>query len=147
MEACTFFGHRDLNYQHIEDNLTVIIKDLITKNGVNTFFVGDSGNFDKTVYRVLINLKKTSYPDINISLVLAYLPKQNEFSLTDYSNSVYPEGIENVPLRFAIIFRNNFMIENSKYVITYVKRDIGGAAKFKAIAEKKDKLVIELSNI
>ena len=60
--------------------------------------------------------------------------------------TILPEGIETVPPRFAISYRNKWMIEQSDYVITYVIHSWGGAAQFKELAEKKGKTVIELLN-
>lgn len=52
---------------------------------------------------------------------------------------VFPEGIELVPKRFAISFRNRFMVEQSDTVIAYVVSPCGGAAKFTDLALKKEK--------
>ncbi len=49
-----------------------------------------------------------------------------------------------MPFRFGIEYRNKWMIENSDYVVTYVRRSFGGAAKFKALAERKKKNVINI---
>ena len=51
-----------------------------------------------------------------------------------------------MPLRFAISYRNKWMIEQSDYVVTYVNHSWGGAAQFKELAEKKGKTVIELND-
>ena len=58
--------------------------------------------------------------------------------------TVLPDGIETVPPRFAINYRNKFMLENADFVITYVTHSWGGAAKYKQMAEKKKKRIIEL---
>lgn len=50
-----------------------------------------------------------------------------------------------VPRRFAIDKRNRWMIDHSDFVITYVSRSFGGAAKFKEIAEKKNRVVINIT--
>ena len=36
------------------------------------------------------------------------------------------------------------MIDNSDFVITYVKSVIGGAAQFKELAQKKKKIIVEI---
>ena len=38
------------------------------------------------------------------------------------------------------------MIDNSDYVIVYVEHKTGGAAKFKEIAERKKKIVINIAD-
>ena len=59
-------------------------------------------------------------------------------------NTIYPEGIESVPKRFAISWRNKWMLTESEYVVAYVKHSWGGAAKYYEMAEKKGKNVINL---
>lgn len=86
------------------------------------------------------------YPHIKYSVVLAYMPgKKDEFSYEDYSDTLMPDGIETVPKRFAISYRNKWMIDQSDYVVTYVTNRIAsGAAQFKELAEKRKKIVINL---
>jgi hypothetical protein len=138
---CTFFGHKDTP-KELEPTLRTTLVDLIENHGATEFYVGNNGNFDTMVRRQLENLSQT-YP-ITYNIVLAYLPtKKSEYN--DYTNTIYPEGIETVPKRFAISYRNKWMVEQSDIVITYVARTYGGAWQFKALAERQEKMVIELS--
>lgn len=106
------------------------------------FYVGNNGIFDTMIRRQLEDLSHT-YP-INYSVVLAYMPtKKNEHE--DFTNTILPEGIEAVPKRFSISYRNKWMIQQSDVVVTYVTHTYGGAWKFKALAERQGKLVIELN--
>ncbi len=138
---CTFFGHKDTP-KEIEPTLRSTLIDLIENKNVNIFYVGNNGNFDTMVHHQLEDLSQT-YP-ITYSVVLAYLPgKKNEYD--DYTNTILPEGIETVPKRFAISYRNKWMIKQADVVVTYVTRNFGGASQFKALAERQGKMVIELS--
>ena len=143
--TCTFFGHRFVP-QKIEPTLRSTLIDLIENHGADLFYVGNHGEFDAMVRRVLCELS-AKYP-IRYRVVLAYMPeKQDEYRLTDYSNTILPEGIETAPKRFAISYRNRWMIEQSDFVVTYVVHDAGsGAAQFKKLAELKGKTIIELSS-
>ena len=137
----TFFGHKDTP-KNIEPTLRTTLVDLIENHGATEFYVGNNGNFDTMVRCQLENLSQT-YP-ITYNIVLAYLPtKKNEYE--DHSNTILPEGIETVPKRFAISYRNKWMVEQSDVVVTYVKHSFGGAAQFKVLAKKQGKMVIELS--
>ena len=137
----TFFGHKDTP-KEIEPTLRTTLVDLIENHGATEFYVGNNGNFDTMVRRQLENLSQT-YP-ITYNVVLAYLPtKKSEYD--DYTNTIYPEGIETVPKRFAISYRNKWMVEQSDIVVTYVTHTYGGAAQFKELAERQGKMVIELS--
>ena len=81
---------------------------------------------------------------IRYEVVLAYMPKKTDpFFETYYT--ILPEGIETVPPRFAVEYRNRWLIDHSDLVVTCVTRPFGGAAKFKALAERKNKKIIELS--
>ena len=138
--VCIFFGHRD-TYDLERDKLKQAIIKEIEENGADTFYVGTHGNYDRMVFSVLKELKEV-YPTISINEVLAYLPKNDG---EDYSYTVFPEGIELVPKRFAINFRNKWMIEQSDMVIAYVKHSFGGSSKFVEMAKKKNKTVINLA--
>ena len=138
--CCTFFGHRDAPGE-IRPKLHDVLFDLIENEGVARFYVGNQGNFDAMVYGVLGELQKTH--DIRVDIVLAYLPVKKDL-VCEHAPTILPEGIETVPRRFAIEYRNKWMIEQSDIVVTYVRRSFGGAAKFKALAERKGKTVISL---
>ena len=137
----TFFGHKDTP-KEIEPTLRSTLIDLIENKNVTVFYVGNNGNFDTMVRRQLEDLSHT-YP-ITYSVVLAYLPtKKSEYD--NYTNTILPEGIETKPKRFAISYRNKWMVGQSDVVVTYVTHSFGGAAQFKEMAEKQGKTVIELS--
>ena len=142
--TCTFFGHRS-SPNEIEPALRSTLFDLIENHQVTLFYVGNHGAFDKMVSEVLKELS-TQYA-IQYYIALAYMPqKRNEFDMPDESNTLLPEGIETVPKRFAIHYRNKWMIGQADYVITYVTNTISsGAAQFKDLALKKKKVVIELA--
>ena len=137
--VCTFFGHRDTP-DSIRKALYETLNDLIVNHGADTFYIGSQGNFDRMVISELEKLFSI-YPHIKCYIVLAYMPKSNEKYCFD---TIYPDGLESVPPKFALDKRNRIMLEWSDIVITYVGCNFGGAAKFKAIAEKKGKQVINL---
>ena len=143
MSSCTFFGHRECS-DSIKIKLKELLIDLITNNDVDMFYVGNQGQFDAIVHSVLRELKK-EYPQINYAVVLAYMPgKQTEYD--DYSNTMLPEGIESVHPRYAISWRNNWMIQQSNYVVTYITHSWGGAAQFAVKASKRGKVIINVSD-
>ena len=140
MIAATFFDHKDTP-KEAEPTLRATLIDLIENKNVTVFYVGNNGNFDTMVRRQLEDLSQT-YP-ITYSVVLAYLPtEKNKYD--NLTNTIYPEGLETVPKRFAISRRNEWMIQQSNVVVTYVAHPFGGAAQFKERAERKNKVVIDL---
>lgn len=141
--TCTFFGHRNTP-KEVSAELRRILVDLIERRGVTEFLVGSQGAFDSIVKRELRSLKE-SYP-IRFAVVLAYLTNADVLTEEEADDTVFPEGIECVPKRFAIDFRNKWMVGKSDYVVTYVKHSFGGAAKFKEYAERKNKAVINIAD-
>ena len=71
--------------------------------------------------------------------------KRDALTDFDYKNTLLPEGIEAVHPRFAISWRNKWMIKQSDYVVTYITHSWGGAAQFAKLAEKQKKTVINLA--
>ncbi len=141
--TCTFFGHRDTPGE-IEPLLRRVLLNLIQKEKVDLFYVGNHGTFDYMVRRNLKRLKE-EYPHINYAVVLAYMPgEKNDYREEDYSDTIFPDGLENTPPKYAIIKQNEWMIERSDYVVVYVKHTFGGASKFKDLAEKKEKRIVDI---
>lgn len=143
MPACTFFGHRDCP-NTIKPKLRQAIIDLIENHNVDMFYVGNQGRFDAIVRGVLRELQQ-EYPQINHAVVLAYMPdEQTEYD--DYSDPMLPEGIEFVHPRYAISWRNNWMLKQAGYVVTYITHSLGGAAQSETKAKLMNLVVYNLAN-
>ena len=142
MKACTFFGHRDCP-ESIRGRLREEVERLISHQQADTFYVGTQGSFDRMAYAVLKELR-IKYPRIKVYRVLAYMPKNGAVSNDDGSDkdTILPEGIERVHARYAIVWRNNWMIDKSDYVIAYVTHTFGGAYQSLERAKKKGKTTI-----
>jgi len=138
---CTFFGHRDCPLA-VEHELRRVLWNLVEQGGADEFMVGTHGNFDRMVLGQLRKLKE-AFPHIHYDVVLAYMPQHG---LPDrYENTIYPEGMECVPRKFAILKRNQWMVERCDMVVSYVLYSGGGAAQFVRLAEKKGKRIINLA--
>ena len=122
MATCTFFGHRDCP-SSIKGKWHKEIERLICNHGVDTFYIGTQGSFDRMAYSVLAELRKR-YQHIKVYRVLAYMPKPSD---ADTADTIVPEGIENTYPRYAIVHRNNWMINRSDYVVAYITHPFGGA--------------------
>lgn len=110
------------------------------------FYVGNNGHFDALVRQSLREMKP-EYLKMEYAVVLAYMPREKkEYDLADYSDTMLPEGIETVHPRFAISWRNKWMLKQSQYVVTYITHSWGGAAQFAEMAEKQRKHVINLAS-
>lgn len=135
---CTFFGHRDCP-DSLETDLEKCLQKLIENENATTFYVGNQGNFDRLVHKVLKRLKEM-YPHITYTIVLAYMPQNKK----QPEETLLPDGIENVPRRFAICYRNRFMLKKADCVIFYVHYISSGAYTYCVAAEKAGKRCIML---
>ena len=141
MATCTFFGHREC-----PDSIQTILKEqlinLIEQQQVDLFYVGHQGSFDRIVRHTLHELMLL-YPHIKYYIVLAYMPyAPKEYDDIDYSLALLPDGIETVPKRFAISWRNKWMLQQADYVVTYITHSWGGAAQYAKMAERYGKNMI-----
>lgn len=143
MRACTFFGHSDCS-EVIRPRLMDNIEKLIVREGVSLFYVGTHGGFDRIAYSVLCELEKKY--DIKVQVVLAYMHNGNKERYYDIGKSVFPEGQETVPYRYAIIYRNQYMIEKSDFVICFVNDCVTNSHKFVLRAMQKGLKVINIGN-
>ncbi len=143
MKSCTFFGHRDTP-ESIRYDLKQTLIDLIENKGVSVFYVGHNGKFDSMVLSEL-KLFSTVYRHIHYFVVIEDIPVgKRDFGVED-EHLLYPDFfIGNTPKQFALDRRNGWMVNQSDYVVTYVRKATGGARKFKERAEKKNKTVINL---
>lgn len=145
MTACTFFGHRDCP-SSIKEKLHGEIERLICHHGVDTFYVGTQGSFDRMAYVALVELRQR-YRYIKVYRVLAYMPRLSDIAQdrSVLDDTILPEGIEKVHPRYAIVHRNNWMIDRSDYVIAYITHPTGGAFQAVERAKKKAKTIIAIS--
>lgn len=141
-DACGFCGHADAP-EEVYAPLRSCIESMICRQGVREFYVGSQGAFDRMALRALREMKK-KHPAIRYAVVLAYLPGKSGPQCPSDS-TVFPEGLERVPPRFAIPLRNRWMVDNCRWMVAYVERSFGGAAKTLAYARKKGRTVIDLA--
>lgn len=145
MSACTFFGHRDCP-DGVCEILKAACKILIEQHEVNHFYVGNHGKFDRATARILQELEK-EYPQIRCETMLAYPPTERARN-TDraWTNTLLPSGVEYVPARAAITWRNKWMVDHADYVVAYVTRALGGAFRAVEYAKKRGKPVINIAD-
>ncbi len=142
---CTFFGHRDTP-QNIKPILEKTLRELIKEHSNIIFYVGNYGNFDRMVISVLKSLSVT-HKNLSYFVVLAYLPTtNNQQKALDCIPTLYPEGIENVPKKYAISFCNKWKVKKCDMVISYITHNIGGAVQFTKYALNQKKLIINLAD-
>lgn len=107
----------------------------------NSILSGKSKKNNDIVYQYL--QLKHKYLQSKYAVVLAYMPgKKTEYN--DYSDAMLPEGIESVHPHYAISWRNNWMLRQSDFVVTYITHSWGGAYQYAEKARRQKKIVINL---
>ena len=115
MPTCTFFGHRECP-EAIRPKLRAVVTELIEGRGVELFYVGQQGGFDAMAWAVLRELAGER-PHIRYAVVLEHMPGRRElWERLDYMETLLPEGIESVHPRYAIAWRNDWMLRRADYV-------------------------------
>ena len=143
----TFCGHSNCLFSDEEkEKLKQLLIKEIRKNPTCRFYLGGYGAFDSLCLRTLRELK-TDFPNIELLFITPYLDKNySKLQLAKYyyDDVIFPP-IENVPRKFAILKRNEWMVDSADLVIAYVKYSWGGAAKTLEYAKHKKKQIVNLS--
>ena len=143
----TFCGHSNCLFSDEEkEKLKQLLIKKIRKNPTCKFYLGGYGDFDSLCLRTLRELK-TDFPDIELLFITPYLDKNYsklELAKYYYDDVIFPP-IENVPRKFAILKRNEWMVDSADLVIAYVKYSWGGAVKTVEYAKRKKKQIINLA--
>ena len=143
----TFCGHSNCLFSDEEkEKLKQLLIKEIRKNPTCSFYLGGYGDFDSLCLRTLRELKK-DFPDIELLFITPYLDKNYsklELAKYYYDDVIFPP-IENVPRKFAILKRNEWMVDSANLVIACVKYSWGGAAKTLEYAKRKKKQIINLA--
>ena len=145
-KICCFAGHRDIyNIELIENILKQLIIKLITEENVGEFMVGNYGNFDNFVKKILFSIKE-NYPHIKITLVIPHLiASLKETENQGYECILVADMPENTPHKYRILKCNEYIVNKSQFMICYVKNTWGGAYKTYEYAKKKNVKIYNLA--
>ena len=143
-----FFGHKDFHDTDLEEK-TIEYITTISKNSNVNFYLGNNGKFDDFARRCCVKYKQ-SHIYSNIFLVMPYHDKnlinKIENYLGDYDNFIYPD-LKNTPLKFSILKRNEWLINNADVVICYINYSWGGAYQAVKKALSKNKIIYNIGEL
>ena len=123
MKTCFFIGHRDAP-ESIYDRLLSAVKRHISEYGVTDFVVGRYGNFDRLAARAVMEAKQHHH-NVSLTLLMPYYHADAEPLPDGFDGSLFPDGLETVPKRAAILRANQYMIHHCDYMIVYDAGRIG----------------------
>jgi len=116
-KRCFLIGHRNVP-ESIRSSLCNAIEQHISTYGVEEFYVGSYGQFDRMATQALTNAKYI-FPHIRLYLLAPYHPSERPISLpVGFDGSHYPFE-RAVPRRVAIIAANRMMVDYCDFLITY----------------------------
>lgn len=140
--TCFFIGHRDADPQILPD-LREAVERLILREQVSRFYVGGYGDFDRWAGEC-VRAMKASYPEILLYRVIPYHPSIRAVEVPPgFDGTHYPEGMERVPPRYAILRANYLMVDHCDHLIACVYHTVGNAWKVLQYAQKKDGMRID----
>lgn len=155
MATCCFTGHRpeklggyDYNSpknKEIKKRLEEACKNLIQSEGVDTFIVGGALGIDQMAFDVVYSLKETY--DLKIVVAIPFKNQASKWPISsvNYYNSqlskadslVYVDTLERYAIKGYTIGdyypakmqkRNEYMVDNSDFIIAYFDGSKGGTA-------------------
>lgn len=138
-----FCGHSEIDDEKAVESWLHEVVGRLLKNGKVIFFLGGYGRFDCMAARV-IHEHKQYETGIESVFVMPYLNTKMDLSL--YDSTVFPP-LENTPPRFAILKRNQWMVDEADLIVAYVRHNWGGAAKTLEYAKKRRKKTIAYPNL
>lgn len=106
---------------------------------VDEFFVGYYGNFDRIAVRAVNEFSELEGP-VCLTLVMHYMNKESYIDIIDlFTGAIYPDGLEKVPLKYAIVKGNQKMIDKVDYLIAYARDTTGNTGRLLEYARKREK--------
>ena len=143
----TFIGHsRIYEYDKLKLQVSAILTRLANASGGELLcYCGGYGQFDDLCLSACEKLKET-FPKMKTIFVTPYITEyyQKRMKLfleyNMYDEFLYPP-LEDVPLRFAITKRNEWMISRADTIIAFVNHTYGGAYKSLLYARRKNKIL------
>lgn len=147
----TFCGHRNITEREtVKEKLSAEIFRLFVgaehSNTSLSFYCGGYGEFDRLSEQIIEEVRR-GFPTVSCEklFITPYITppykERNDIMKERFDGILYPP-IENVPYRFAIIRRNEWMVDKSDLLIAYVKYSWGGAARTLEYARRKQKRIV-----
>lgn len=117
---------------------------LIEQENVSNFLVGQIGGFENDAYDTMLKIKKI-FPNIRIILVISSAAELHSSNERRFDDFIFPDKCITGYKRLSIVYRNQYIIENTDFIISYNKYKYR-AYKFCQKAKNKGVKIIELAS-
>jgi uncharacterized phage-like protein YoqJ len=145
----TFCGHSQYTGS-VEDEQKII--SLLTKiigDSHAELYLGGYGSFDAFALKCGKKYQE-KHPRTRLIFVTPYITIDYQKNHLNYQKELYDDilypNLEKVPLKFAISYRNRWMIEQADHVVAYIDHDFGGAYQTYKHAKRKKKPIFNLTD-
>ena len=137
-KSCFFIGHREAD-ERLLPRLERAVNQLIDEEKVRYFYVGGYGGFD-AIAATAVKKAKLRYPHITLMLVLPYHPAERPIETPNgFNGTYYPDGLENTPKPYAIARANQIMVDNSDWLVCYVRHGASNSKNLLEYAQRQEK--------
>ena len=144
MKSCFFIGHREAD-ERLLPHLIRTIEQLVSQENVTSFYVGGYGGFDRIAASAVKHVKR-GQPEITLMLVLPYHPAERPVQTPcGFDGTYYPQGMETVPRRFAIVQSNKRMLDSVDWLVDYVRHGASNSQRILEYAKKRSASHINLA--
>lgn len=148
----SFAGHSFVpSSSEVKEMVKTQIRNNVISGEPIIFYLSGYGDFDNICACAGRELK-TEYYNIEIVYITPYISISEQEKIKEmqnyglYDSAIYPP-LENVPPRFAISKRNEWMMTNAELIIAYVNRNYGGAYKSLQVARRRKKRIINICDM
>lgn len=144
----SFCGHSKFEQTKEAEQKILSILEKFVSDQPAELYLGDHGEFDSFAFYCCKKFKR-EHPNVSLVLITPYItpeyqknhlaPKSSEFD-----GIIYPP-IEDKPLRFAIVYRNRWIVDVSDIIICAVSHNFGGAYQTYRYAKQRKKKIINVA--
>lgn len=142
----TFCGHGDfIKTEKIENTLIELLKFFAKGRETIDCYCGGNGRFDGFAAECVRKAKK-DFENIRNCLIIPYLSlsfQEKIKYLNDYYDEIIYPPLKNIPAKYAIIKRNEWMVDKADLLIAYVKHS--WAAQRKLWNTQKERILLFFS--
>ena len=143
----TFCGHGDFHRTEAYERKLLTFLEENVGDAPADMYLGGYGNFDAFAYDCCKCYQKT-HPSVSLYLITPYMTPQYQKDHLEpqrgrYDGIIYPE-LEGKPPRFAISYRNKWMVEKADLLVCGIDHAFGGAYKTYLYAKRKKKFVFNM---
>ena len=143
----SFFGHSNfIKTETYEEKMLSLLEEKVGDAPAD-FYLGGYGDFDYFAFECCKKYK-SKHPSVSLIFVTPYITVEYQkhhlnHQKERYDSIIYPE-IENKPIKFAIIYRNRWMVEQADFIVCYIDHEWGGAFKAYQYAKQKKKQIFNI---